>query len=84
MSVIVQKYGGSSLSTPDQIQRVAKRVAQLRQSGERPIIVVSAMGKSTDELFRLAYLVSSRPNRRELDMLLTAGDQHGTREHGSS
>lgn len=51
MSVIVQKYGGSSLSTPDQIQRVAKRVAQLRQSGERPIIVVSAMGNPRMNFF---------------------------------
>ncbi|MBK9041299.1 MAG: aspartate kinase [Bdellovibrionales bacterium] len=75
MNLIVQKYGGSSLKTPEAIRNVAKRIAQLRQSGKQVIVVVSAMGSATDDLLDLAYLVSSRPNRRELDMLLTTGER---------
>lgn len=73
--MIVQKYGGSSLATPPQIQSVADRVARLHASGEQVVVVVSAMGKTTDNLVSLAYDVSSAPNRRELDMLLTTGER---------
>lgn len=73
--LIVQKYGGSSLARPEQIQAVADRIAALRKSGMNLIIVVSAMGKTTDQLVELAYKVSSAPNRRELDMLLTTGER---------
>lgn len=75
MELIVQKYGGSSLKTPEDIRRVAKQVAQIYHSGTRVILVVSAMGTATDELVQLAYQISPKPNRRELDMLLTAGER---------
>lgn len=73
--LIVQKYGGSSLATPEHIQIVATRISELHRSGHSLIIVVSAMGKTTDQLVDLAYKVSSAPNRRELDMLLTTGER---------
>lgn len=74
-SLIVQKYGGSSLAKPEQIQAVADRILELRKAGHRLLIVVSAMGKTTDHLVDLAYQVSQTPNRRELDMLLTTGER---------
>jgi aspartate kinase len=74
-SLIVQKYGGSSLARPEQIQAVADRIAALHKSGTNLIVVVSAMGKTTDQLVELAYKVSATPNRRELDMLLTTGER---------
>lgn len=73
--MLVQKYGGATLSTPEKIIGLAKSIAELHQQGESLIIVVSAMGKTTDELMRLAYQVSDQPNRRELDMLLTTGER---------
>lgn len=73
--LIVQKYGGSSLAHPEHIQKVADRVARLHRDGYALIIVVSAMGKTTDQLVGLAYQVSPLPNRRELDMLLTTGER---------
>ena len=73
--MIVQKYGGSSLARPDQIQSVAERVSKLHAAGESVLVVVSAMGKTTDQLVSLAYSVSPAPNRRELDMLLTTGER---------
>ena len=75
MSVIVQKYGGSSLKTPNDILRVAQQIKLKQSTGVKLIIVVSAMGKATDELIQMAYQVSSKPNRREFDMLLTAGER---------
>ena len=75
MDVIVRKYGGSSLATPEQILQTAQQIAQLHREGHPTITVVSAMGKTTDELVQLAYKVSSHPNRRELDMLLTTGER---------
>jgi aspartate kinase len=74
-SLIVQKYGGSSLAKPEQIQAVATRISELHKAGHALVIVVSAMGKTTDNLVELAYQVSSTPNRRELDMLLTTGER---------
>lgn len=75
MAVIIQKYGGSSLSSPQQFKSVAARVAKLAQAGHQLIVVVSAMGSTTDLLTSKAYEVASRPNRRELDMLLSTGER---------
>lgn len=73
--VIVQKYGGACLETPAKIRAVASGLADLRRRGFRVVAIVSAMGKATDELIRMAYQVSAHPNRRELDMLLTTGER---------
>lgn len=73
--LIVQKYGGSSLAKPEQIQAVAEGIAELRARGHSLVVVVSAMGKTTDQLVDLAYAVSSSPDRRELDMLLSTGER---------
>jgi aspartate kinase len=74
-SLLVQKFGGSSLALPEQIKAVAERIAALHKSGHSLIVVVSAMGKTTDQLVELAYKTSATPNRRELDMLLTTGER---------
>ena len=73
--IIVQKYGGSSVGTPEKILRVAERVARTRATGKSVVVVVSAMGDTTDDLLTLARQVSPDPSRRELDMLLTAGER---------
>jgi aspartate kinase len=73
--VVVQKYGGSSVANVDRILEVADRVARTRAAGRDVVVVVSAMGDTTDELLDLARKVSSSPARRELDMLLTAGER---------
>ena len=73
--IIVQKYGGACLATPAKLRAVAKNLAELHGRGHRIVVVVSAMGKTTDQLIETAYQVSSRPNRRELDMLLTTGER---------
>lgn len=75
MPLIVQKYGGMSLASPEHIRAAARRVARLRASGTNVIAVVSAMGAATDGLIELAYSVSPKPNRRELDMLLSTGER---------
>ncbi|MBV70124.1 MAG: aspartate kinase [Myxococcales bacterium] len=75
MGIIVQKYGGSSVATPDQISAVARRITETRQKGHSVVVVVSAMGNTTDELLQLANQVSLNPPRRELDMLLTVGER---------
>ena len=75
MSVIVQKYGGSSVADVDKIRRVAERVANTRGGGKQVVVVVSAMGDTTDDLLALARKISANPHRRELDMLLTAGER---------
>jgi aspartate kinase len=76
VGVIVQKYGGSSVAGPEKIMRVAERVAKTRAAGHEVVVVVSAMGDTTDELLGLAQQVSGgNPHRRELDMLLTAGER---------
>src|SRR5215471_20402139 len=74
-SIIVQKYGGACLETSARIRAVASGLADLRNRGYRVVAIVSAMGKATDELVRMAYQVSAHPNRRELDMLLTTGER---------
>ncbi|QHO68341.1 aspartate kinase [Marisediminicola antarctica] len=75
MSLIVQKYGGSSVANAEGIKRVAKRIVQTRKAGNDVVVVVSAMGDTTDELLDLAESVSPLPAGRELDMLLTAGER---------
>lgn len=77
MSLIVQKYGGTSVGSPERIRTVAERVAATRRSGHDVVAVVSAMGHTTDELLALAGQVTERPaaHPRELDMLLTAGER---------
>ena len=73
--IIVQKYGGTSLANPERIKAVARRVVREKRSGKDVVVVVSAMGEDTDKLLYLASQVSSSPERRELDMLLTAGER---------
>ena len=75
MSVLVQKYGGTSVDGPERIRAVAGRVATARAAGHETVVVVSAMGQATDDLLHLALQVSHRPSKRELDMLLTAGER---------
>jgi aspartate kinase len=75
VSIVVQKYGGSSLSDADAIKRVAQRIVEAKQQGHDVVVAVSAMGDSTDELLDLANDVSPLPPARELDMLLTAGER---------
>jgi len=75
MAVLVQKYGGTSVEGPERIRAVAGRVVAARAAGNDVLVVVSAMGQTTDELLRLAREISSNPNRRELDMLLTTGER---------
>lgn len=73
--VVVQKYGGSSVADPARLGRVADRVAATVALGKRVVVVVSAMGKTTDELLALARTVTPTPPRRELDMLLSCGER---------
>src|SRR6202451_1819499 len=75
MALVVQKYGGSSVADAEGIKRVAKRIVATRQAGNEVVVVVSAMGDTTDELIDLANGVSPAPPGRELDMLLTAGER---------
>ena len=75
MAVLVQKYGGTSVDGPERIRAVARRVAAARAAGHDVLVVVSAMGQTTDELLRLAREVSASPSRRELDMLITTGER---------
>ena len=75
MSVTVQKYGGSSVADVTRIKRVAERVMETKRRGHDVVVVVSAMGDTTDDLLALARQVSANPERRELDMLLTAGER---------
>ena len=75
MSIVVQKYGGSSVADVSGLQRVAKRVMATKRAGHDVVVVVSAMGDTTDDLLALAKQLSPNPDRRELDMLLTAGER---------
>jgi len=72
---VVQKFGGSSVADPERLGQVADRVAATARSGRRVVVVVSAMGKSTDQLLELARSVTKEPPRRELDMLLSTGER---------
>jgi aspartate kinase len=75
VALVVQKYGGSSVADADGIKRVAQRIVGTRKAGHQVVVVVSAMGDSTDELHDLARQVSPLPPARELDMLLTSGER---------
>ena len=75
MALVVQKYGGSSVADADGIKRVAKRIVETTRGGNEVVVVVSAMGDTTDDLLDLAHQVSPLPPGRELDMLLTAGER---------
>lgn len=75
MAIIVQKYGGSSVADAEKIKQVAGKIAERRAQGDDLVVVVSAMGDTTDELLGLARQVTDNPSRRELDMLLTAGER---------
>ncbi len=75
VSLIVQKFGGSSVSDAEGIRRVAKRIVETRKAGNDVVVAVSAMGDTTDELLDLAHEVTPIPAPRELDMLLTAGER---------
>ncbi|MDN5796517.1 MAG: aspartate kinase [Intrasporangium sp.] len=75
MSLVVQKYGGSSVSDAEAIKRVARRIVETQRAGNQVCVVVSAMGDSTDDLLDLAEQVTPNPPGRELDMLLTAGER---------
>ncbi len=75
MALLVQKFGGTSVGDPERIREVADHVARCRRRGDDVVLVVSAMGKETDELLRLADEVSSCPPGREMDMLITAGER---------
>ncbi|CAN5199975.1 aspartate kinase [soil metagenome] len=75
MSLIVQKFGGSSVADAESIKRVAKRIVETRKAGNEVVVAVSAMGDTTDELLDLAHQVTPIPDARELDMLLTTGER---------
>jgi aspartate kinase len=73
--LVVQKYGGSSVGKPERIRRVAKRVVDTKRQGNNVVVVVSAMGDTTDELIDLMNKVTNNPPKREMDMLLSTGEQ---------
>src|SRR3989338_3372778 len=75
MALIVQKYGGTSVGSPERINAVAEKVARQRNSGDDLVIVVSAMSGETDRLLKLAKTISADPSPRELDVLLATGEQ---------
>lgn len=75
MAVIVQKYGGASVESIAHLKAVARRIVERREAGDALVVVLSAMGNTTDELIRLAHQVTENPSRREMDMLLATGEQ---------
>src|ERR1700756_2754459 len=75
MSIVVQKYGGSSVADAGRLRLVAERIMRTKKEGHDVVVVVSAMGDTTDDLLALARQISANPERRELDMLLTAGER---------
>ena len=75
MSLIVQKYGGTSVANPDSLKIVAEKIISAKKEGKQVVVVVSAMGSSTDELIALANELSETPSPREMDMLLSAGER---------
>ncbi|WP_149360387.1 aspartate kinase [Lolliginicoccus suaedae] len=75
MALVVQKYGGSSVESAERIRRVAERIVETKRQGNDVVVVVSAMGDTTDDLLKLAHAVSPSPHPREMDMLLTAGER---------
>jgi aspartate kinase len=75
MGLIVQKFGGTSVAGPERLRAVARRLVDAREQGHEVVGVLSAMGRSTDDLVSLAHAVSPAPDPRELDMLLSAGER---------
>jgi len=75
MGLIVQKYGGSSVADAECMRRVARRILKTRDQGNKVVVVVSAMGDTTDDLITLAKQITPEPNERELDMLMASGEQ---------
>ncbi len=75
MPIIVQKYGGSSVATPEKIRKVADRIIRTRDAGYEVAVVVSAMGDTTDDLLARAHALAESPDRRELDMLVSSGER---------
>ena len=73
--MIVQKFGGSSVANAEKLQRVAERIVAAAQAANRVVVVVSAMGDTTDELIKLAESISPQPPEREMDMLVSCGEQ---------
>jgi len=74
MALIVQKYGGSSVADAEKIKNVARHVAKAKDEGNQVVVVVSAMGHTTDNLIKLAYQINEQPGDRELDLLLSTGE----------
>ena len=75
MALMVQKYGGSSVADVACMQRVARRIRKTRDAGNQVVVVVSAMGDTTDDLIELARKIHPEPNDREMDMLMASGEQ---------
>lgn len=75
MALVVMKFGGSSVGDTERMKRVAKRIAEKKQDGNQVVVVVSAMGDTTDDLIDLATQLTDQPSAREMDMLLTTGEQ---------
>src|SRR5918995_1072450 len=75
MPLIVQKFGGSSVANPEKILRAARRAIRAQQEGNQVVMVVSAMGDTTDDLIDLAKQITDKPPAREMDMLLSTGEQ---------
>src|ERR1044071_9156311 len=75
MALIVQKYGGTSVGTPERIRHVAQRVAKYRAQGDQIVVVVSAMSGVTDNLIKIAKEIMPLPSEREMDVLLATGEQ---------
>src|SRR5438477_6328178 len=75
MGLIVQKFGGTSVATAEKIHRAARRAISAKERGEQVVVVVSAMGQTTDELIDLARNVCANPPKREMDQLLATGEQ---------
>ena len=75
MALIVQKYGGTSVGNPERIRNVARRVARFQAQGHQVVVVVSAMSGETNKLIALAKEVQANPDPRELDMVMSTGEQ---------
>ena len=75
MKVIVQKYGGTAVETVEKVQKIANAIINRKKEGYSIVVVVSAMGKTTNRLIELAKTVSAKPDKRELDMLMATGEQ---------
>jgi aspartate kinase len=74
-NIVVQKYGGSSVANSKRIQNVARRIVKYKKRGYKMVVVVSALGDTTDELIKLSRLITKTPSDREFDMLVSTGEQ---------